>query len=581
MIPPRSTVAAFILGLALSGAFTSAAAQRSPGPPPDPVARYESYERAMTLYSEGRYGEAIPLLAELTDRYGLDSALWFRLARARELTDDPVGAIEAYRRTMELGYRHTWWTAYRMARLFAGLAEADSAMAWLERALDERYDDRPGIAEDPAFESLRDDPRFGRITGRVTGRELGRDEGWRRDLEFLISEARRMHADPGRPAFSSAFDSMATALHEQIPRLSDDAILQGLKRLLVLLGDGHTSVFGPEPESMLVFESRVLPLRFYHFDDGLYVIDGVDAARCWIGSRVTAFGPVAVEDALHQLAPLTPADNRMTVRWLGVRHVLPRLRFLHAIGATDDPDRATLTLRDPTGRTHRVTLEGGDHEFGTKLMPPPGADTPAPLYLREVDRNYWLEALSGHDAVYVQFNQVRNLEDGPSIATFADTVRSTLEGTGARNAIIDVRHNNGGDNGLLGPLVRTLVWWQEEDADHRIFVLTGRNTFSAAQSFITHLDRWTDAVFVGEPSSSRPNHAGESTNVVLPYSRVRASVSTLYWQDSDPDDRRPWIAPRVPVALTSEDYFANRDPALEAVLAIIGAPHVPASPPGR
>lgn len=83
------------------------------------------------------------------------------------------------------------------------------------------------------------------------------------------------------------------------------------------------------------------------------------------------------------------------------------------------------------------------------------------------------------------------------------------------------------------------------------------------------MERWTDAVFAGEPSSSSPNFAGEETGLVLPYSRVRGSISTRYWQDSDPGDRRPWIAPRIPVTLSSTDYFANRDPVLEAVLQLI------------
>jgi hypothetical protein len=36
-----------------------------------------------------------------------------------------------------------------------------------------------------------------------------------------------------------------------------------------------------------------------------------------------------------------------------------------------------------------------------------------------------------------------------------------------------------------------------------------------------------------------------------------------------PDDARKWIAPRIPVELSSSDYFSNRDPAVEAVLAAL------------
>lgn len=56
----------------------------------------------------------------------------------------------------------------------------------------------------------------------------------------------------------------------------------------------------------------------------------------------------------------------------------------------------------------------------------------------------------------------------------------------------------------------------------------------------------------------------------LPYSGTLANISWRYHQGSIlSDDHRLWIAPHVPVELSSEDYFANRDPALEAVLEVI------------
>ena len=132
-----------------------------------------------------------------------------------------------------------------------------------------------------------------------------------------------------------------------------------------------------------------------------------------------------------------------------------------------------------------------------------------------------------------------------------------------------MRHNNGGNNSLVTPLLRTLVVFQEADAKNRIFVITGRNTFSAAQNFITFVERLTDAIFVGEPSSSRPNHVGEDGLFVLPYSGVRGSISNRYWQDGNPGDDREMIYPQVPVPPTAEDYLANRDAALEAIFEIV------------
>jgi hypothetical protein len=112
----------------------------------------------------------------------------------------------------------------------------------------------------------------------------------------------------------------------------------------------------------------------------------------------------------------------------------------------------------------------------------------------------------------------------------------------------------------------------EMQPGHRLWVLTSRTTFSAAQNFINQVERWTDATFVGEPSGSKPNFAGEDTELLLPYSGVRGSISTRWWQDSGPLDRRQWIAPHQSVGVRSTDYFANRDPVLEAVLQALDRP---------
>lgn len=98
--------------------------------------------------------------------------------------------------------------------------------------------------------------------------------------------------------------------------------------------------------------------------------------------------------------------------------------------------------------------------------------------------------------------------------------------------------------------------------------MTGRATFSAAQNFINRLERRLPAMIVaGEPSMSSPDFTGEDNPVHLPFSGLTASISNRYWQDSAADDRRPWIAPALPVALTSRDWLENRDPVLDAVLA--------------
>jgi len=392
--------------------------------------------------------------------------------------------------------------------------------------------------------------------------------GWRGDLEYLVAEARRVHAGPTRPAHAPEFAQAAAELSQRIPNLPDRRIVVEFQRLLAMLGDGH-SIMYPMPAPRASF--AMLPLDLYRFDDGLFIIDCVGSAQELIGSRIVRFGSRTTEEILDQMEPFVSRDNTMGLKaFAGLFLILPA--FLEAWGATNDPDHVTLTVIDAEKRTREIKLTAGPaRQIRKKLFALAGAPQPAPLYLQHTDREYWLHFLPEHDALYFQFNQVANATDTP-LAAFASQLRDTLAGNSADHLIVDVRHNNGGNNLLLDPLLETIAEFATGSPKHRVYILTSRTTFSAAQNFITRIERRVPAaIFAGEPSMSSPNFTGEDNPITLPFSSLIASISNRYWQDSDANDRRPWIAPHLPVALSSKDWLNNRDPVLDAVLRAIAS----------
>ena len=109
------------------------------------------------------------------------------------------------------------------------------------------------------------------------------------------------------------------------------------------------------------------------------------------------------------------------------------------------------------------------------------------------------------------------------------------------------------------------------DQRGKLFVITGRQTFSAAMNFATDMEKLTDALFVGEPTGSSPNFIGEHNPFQLPFSKIQGSCPTRYYQGGfSSDDHRPWIAPDIIANLSSNDFRQNNDPALGAVLTYLG-----------
>jgi hypothetical protein len=100
-----------------------------------------------------------------------------------------------------------------------------------------------------------------------------------------------------------------------------------------------------------------------------------------------------------------------------------------------------------------------------------------------------------------------------------------------------------------------------------LFLITGRRTFSSGVVFAAQMEKRTHVTFVGEPASSRPNRYATVARVELPNSGLVIGASTNYDEDADPSDEWPWIAPHVPIALSSLDYARNVDPVLAAILA--------------
>src|SRR5262245_37243377 len=103
-----------------------------------------------------------------------------------------------------------------------------------------------------------------------TATSSDRVAGWNGDLDVFLAELKRQHYVYQNKPLPAELTAGADRLRREIPHYSDARMLAELQRLATWAGDGHTYVlpFGAER-----VPSRWLPLRFYLFSDGLFVID--------------------------------------------------------------------------------------------------------------------------------------------------------------------------------------------------------------------------------------------------------------------------------------------------------------------
>ncbi|MFN0152322.1 MAG: TPR end-of-group domain-containing protein [bacterium] len=489
-------------------------------------------------------------------------------------------AIEIWMECARLGHRRAD-CYFNCACADAALGRVDRAFDHLRTAIEHGYWDETAFAEDADLAPLRADARFAEITGVGLAPVGSRSERWRRDILFLRDRIVATHWSPfaivDRAQYLDSFNTLAASAES----LSDDAILVELRRLLAELGAGHT-LLGVDAGAVLEdpltglsaaghagASSPRLPIAIAVAEGGYYVVRASSASADILGARLTRVGGIPIDDAVARLAPFRSVDNAMgELLWnawlLGCPEVLRVTGLADSAGVVEfagDRDG-----RPVHARISALATEGHASEW---VSVEPQRDALAPT-LRDRNRPYWFATLDEPPLVYLQFNQTRD-DPAEPFADFCARVLAAASSDASEGLIIDLRNNPGGNKALFGALVDGIARSERLNRRDHLFVLIGRRTFSAAMCGAAELEARTNALFVGEPTGSRPNFVGESSPVTLPYSRVRVSISSRYHQNTESTDTRTWIGPHIAAPPTMEAWESGTDPAIDAIRAHVAA----------
>lgn len=536
--------------------------------PADPLAYHADRVAAEAAVNARDFARAEPILERLTAAYPLDAENWLGLALTKRQLGKASEAIAAYRRVIALAGPDYGRAHARIFDLQVSAGETAAALDTLEQVvLREAYLQRPALADDEDLAALRDDTRFRTIAGVVDTDGMSREDGWRTDLDFLAGEVRRLsphHRDGDLPA---AFTAIHRELYDNVGALSDAQVYAGMARMVGTLNMNHSMMWGISPDGGAPVRPALsfLPLHFYFFPEGVFIVGALDGSRDLVGAQVLAIDGTWTLDAFARVRTAMSVGSDAEALWTGPWRLMdPTL--LNGLGIAEHTDRVTLRLRLRNGRTVTRVVRATPQPIISKLPPPTGA--PAPAFLSHMSESHWLETWSDGATVYAQVNQIAPDAD-ETLTAFGERLRQTLANSGARNLVLDLRHNNGGDTTTYGELLRTVVAFSANDPNHEVYVLIGRNTYSAAVNLVSDLERLANPIFIGEPTAATGNQDGDEGAFRLPYSGLRGTVAGLVWQWNYPFDGRRFTAPHVPVQLTAADYFAGRDPALEVTRQIV------------
>ena len=536
---------------------------------------FHERNEALSLVNNEKWQEAIPILENLTEHYQSDSDLFYVLGLSYYQVEQYQNAIMALKKTLDLG--GTILTGIptgsapsndimiKIAEAYAEDGDKDNALLWLRKGFAASYDEKPFIKGSSAFKSFNEDEDFLALFGNDTQKDITREDAWSRDITYLekrINELRYSSDAISKTDLSKEIIDIKT----KIASLTDEQIIFKIIKLFGALGSGHNFILPTSPNKGAL---KKLPVQFYQFNDGLFIVDAEEGFEQWIGYKVDLIESTPVKVALQKTNAVNARDNDMQILWLGPYYLgLPDV--LEGLGIIKNANQVTITLSDKEGKSEKVTMNPVAWQFTGMPILPKLKTGNQPLFLSKKEDNYWARTLPEHNAMYIQFNVVQQKEE-LTLLDFNLKLRENIKKSNTQNLIFDLRFNSGGDGSIFPPMLKTLIEFEVINPKGKIFVLIGRETFSAAQNLLTEITKFTNPILVGEPSGSKPSFIGEAGWFQLPYSGLMGIVASQYHQTYKAEDHRKWIAPHIPVSLSSTDYFTGNDKALNVIKEVIKA----------
>ncbi len=372
-------------------------------------------------------------------------------------------------------------------------------------------------------------------------------EQWVADVDFLLRELPKRHANAFHHTAQPAFEAAGAELRQRaVAGSGDDEMLVGSMRLLANVGDGHTRLHLPA-------NVHRLPIAFAPFGDELRVTRTTEEARALLGGKLLRIDDVpAAEVAARVATTIAQAESDAFVRGL-LPGTMAMTDVLHGLGVVADPRRARVTVAWDGGGERTVELAAVPAQPPPAWLPPVGE---LPLYRQRPDEDFVVTWLADAKTVYVAF---RGYDD---LKSKARALWKLVDAQPVKKVVVDLRQNGGGD---YTEGREHLVSQLAKRRQLRVYAVVGNRTFSAAMNNAVDL-RNAGATLVGEPIGERPNSYQENDEMVLPRSRLVVSYSTRYYAFV-PKEGPQLVLPDRMIEPTWAEFAARRDPVLEWILA--------------
>ncbi len=364
--------------------------------------------------------------------------------------------------------------------------------------------------------------------------EKTRNEKWVEDLAYFENEYLKESKTFPKDSISSCKTLLAD-LKTKLDTLADNQIILQISKCVAMANNGHTTIH-------LSWMDKI-PLRFYWFTDGLYVIKTDNSSSEYIGSKVLKINSIEIDTVLKRLNPYL--SGIASWKKYTASNYLSSPEILNGIGLTDrDSMNLTLLKAKDTIEISFGTkeMENSKYEYETwsDLYPDSTeigwshvlkANGNQPLYLKHMNDGVFYTFLESKKIAYFSINALwykcPDFED--KIEEFIDELKTKTD----YDVVLDLRYYTGGNYMIPSKLATKPP--KIIDTDKNIYLITSSMTFSAGLVTSARIKYFAEdkIVVVGEKVGDNLKFWAEGDYYKLPYSEIEIqdSESEHDWQD--------------------------------------------------
>ena len=383
------------------------------------------------------------------------------------------------------------------------------------------------------------------------------------DLKSLQHFIDTSHVAPYRLVTKKEFQRIVNSAERRIGKKEecDASCFMEYLKVIAALNDGHSVMASSSRNEIFGY----LPITVKWFEDGLYVVRINEENASILGSKLVKVNGIDISLVLTKLRAVVPHGNDSRFKKYAYSYLrLPGL--LYALGITTNSAQSTFSFLK-NGVLSDVTFDNMPDEVyeKTTFVEYDSVKDSLPFSRQKPEDYYWFTYDSIHKAFYFQYNRIGNMKTERA-SVFASRMWEAVDTLEIDKFILDVRDNGGGQFAYALPFIQGILDRPKINARGKLFVISGYNTFSAALDLVRNLEVKSNAIIIGEPPGDYAASSGDAESFVLPQTKVKIQLSTVFHPTVFENDNRKEILLDKFIETHWKHYKANKDPLYDYVI---------------